>query len=274
MLRVGGPNFGRASLSRLVARALRHQPAEAIQHVTLRTNRGLPLFDLDEERRLFLRLVRETVQDSGWACLSYCLMWNHVHLVVQHQSPNLSAGMQRLTTRYARHYNDRRGRYGHVFQGRFGSRIVTRESYLREVMRYVALNPVRASLCNHAGEYPWGAHRALLGQTSTSLVSVERALRPFGTTVRDARAAYAAFVLDRSADARFGAEYDSPLPADRTATPTLPDLARTLDRDALILTAHREHGYSLAAIARTLGCARSTVTRRFAKLERSAQRGV
>lgn len=244
--------------------------------MTARTNLGMALFEVDAEHRFFLGLMHNTVLDFGWKCLSYCLMPNHVHLLIRHVTPNLSPGMQRLATRYARYYNDRRERYGHVFQGRFGSRIVARESHLREVMRYIALNPVRAGLCPDPAGYPWSAHRALLGVARTGFLSVDEGLGVFGTTGTEARAAYGAFVADRSADQQFATGYGSPLGPDRgVAAGDLSKLVERLDRDALITTAHLEHGYSLAAIARALGCARSTVTRRFAKLEREhATRGV
>ena len=237
--------------------------------MTQRTITGLPLFDTDAERRLFLRLVGNACRELDWTCLSYCLMSNHVHLLLQPAKANLSDGMQRLATRYARQYNLRRGRHGHLFQGRFWSGAVSDLAYLREVTRYIALNPVRAGVVSDPALYPWSAHRTLLGHSTSTLVASNRTLEAFGRG-RAARETYAAFVGDRSASARFAAEYESsPCPDAR-----LEDLARTLDRDQLITVAHLEHGYSLAAIAGELGCARSTVTRRLRRLtERNATRG-
>lgn len=243
--------------------------------MTARTNQGMPLFGADAERRLFLGLLANVIREFEWACLSYCLMANHVHLLVRPARANLSEGMQRLTTRYARHYNDRRQRYGHVFQGRFGSRVVGRDRYLREVLRYIALNPVRAGLCALPEDYRWSAHRALAAIGPTGLVAVDDALAGFGTDPLERAASYRAFVADRAADAEFATDYEARVAPTRTLPPDLLRLAEELDRDSLILIARREHGHSFASIARALGCARSTVARRFAALEHiRATRGV
>ena len=82
------------------------------------------LFGDAAEHQLFLQMLWTVLRDCGWTCLSYCLMPNHVHLLLRLPRPTLSLGMQRLETGWARRYNDRRGRYGHVFQGRFASRLV------------------------------------------------------------------------------------------------------------------------------------------------------
>ena len=251
-----------------MSRSPRHQAPGLIQHVTQRTTSGLTLFGDDAERRLFLRLVGSTCRELHWTCLSYCLMSNHVHLLVRPTHGNLSDGMQRVATRYARHYNVRRGRHGHLFQGRFWSAAVNDLTYLREVTRYIALNPVRAGVVGDPGRYPWSAHRALLGLTTSTLVAPNRTLEAFGRG-QAALENYAEFVGDISAGARFAMEYESPPRPDAR----LDELARTLDRDHLIRIAHLEHGYSLAAIARELGCARSTVTRRLRYLT-NAQRAV
>jgi putative transposase len=84
-------------------------------------------------------------------------MTNHFHLLVRTPQPNLSRGMQRLNSEYAAYFNDRFGLVGHLFQQRFGSRLIETEEYFDETQRYIAFNPVRAGLCEHPAEWPWSS---------------------------------------------------------------------------------------------------------------------
>ena len=82
-------------------------------------------------------------------------MTTHYHAVVETREMNLSQGMQHLNSIYVKAFNGRWGRFGTLVAGRFGSRVIESEEYLYEVCRYVFLNPVRAHLCDRAGEWPW-----------------------------------------------------------------------------------------------------------------------
>jgi putative transposase len=84
-------------------------------------------------------------------------MTNHFHLLVETTDPNLSTGMQRLKSEYATYFNDRFAQVGHLFQQRFGSRLIETEEYYVEALRYIAFNPVRAGLCEHPAEWPWSS---------------------------------------------------------------------------------------------------------------------
>lgn len=248
-------------------RSPRHQPPGAIQHVTARSNHGTPLFGDPAEYQLFLQLLWRTTREFGWSCLSYCLMPNHFHLLVRHEQSNLSAGMQKLGLTYARLYNDRRGRYGHVFQGRFASSPVVDGSHLYATLRYIALNPVRAGLCADPAAFPWSAHRALMELDPPRLVSVNDTWRLFSSTKADAVDAYAAVVANRAADEAFAAMRDQDGATGPVTPRDLRELAKTLSPDQLIVTGHLELGHSFAAIGRVIGRDRSSVARRFAKLK-------
>jgi putative transposase len=136
--------------------------AGGIHHVYGRGN-NRELIYLDEADRLtYLRLLGRAVADRGWRCLVYCLMGNHVHLVIETPEPNLGAGMQAFHGTYARVFNDRHARSGHVFQGRFNARPIRTDPQLWATLRYVALNPVAAGLCASAQDWRWsscGRHR-------------------------------------------------------------------------------------------------------------------
>ncbi len=225
------------------------------------------LFADDAEHQLFLHLLWSTVRDFEWTCLSYCLMPNHIHLLVRLEGPTLSRGMQRLETAWARRYNDRRGTYGHVFQGRFASQPVTTDSHLRRALRYIALNPVRAGLVPRPADFKWSAHRAIVGLDSPRFVAVGEALRPFGGGGIESIATYQAFVADQAGAEAYALEFEYDGAGPPPTPESLSALARDADADTVILTGHGQLGHSFAAIARTLGWSRWTVARRFARLQ-------
>jgi putative transposase len=133
------------------------QVAGGTYHVTSRGNRRQSIYHDDDDRRSFLGQRDRIVARCGWRLHAYCLMDNHFHLLVETPRPNLSVGMQRLKCEYAAYFNARHLLDGHLFKQRFGSRLIESEDHLHEALRYIALNPVRAGLCEHPSEWPWSS---------------------------------------------------------------------------------------------------------------------
>jgi len=114
--------------------------------------------------------------ERGWYCLAYCLMENHVHLLLETPQPNLAAGMHQLQGVYAQLFNKRHSQCGHVFQGRYGSVLVRSDRQLWTVITYIARNPVKAGLCEAPGHWAWSSHRSVLGDPSPSWLDTSRLL--------------------------------------------------------------------------------------------------
>ena len=93
-------------------------------------------------------------------------MENHYHLLMRTPEPTLREGMQRLNGSYAQGFNARHRLVGHVFGGRYTSVAVTDDSHLRELIRYISLNPVRAGACRHPGDWFWSSYSVLAGMTT------------------------------------------------------------------------------------------------------------
>jgi REP element-mobilizing transposase RayT len=148
----------------------------------------------DEDCSLYLRLLGGVVQWTRWRCFAYCLMDNHVHLLVQTPDPNLGDGMRRLHGEYAQRYNQRHGKVGHVFQGRFGSKLIVDDEQLWTVVRYIARNPVEAGLCREPYEWRWSSHRSTLDGSEPTWLDRMRLLERFGAMGGDPRATYRALV--------------------------------------------------------------------------------
>ena len=135
---------------------------DGLFHVATRGVAKMPIYHDDNDRRNFLSLLALVVQDYEWTCQAFCLMTNHYHLVLEATREDLSDGMQILNGDYAQGFNDKYGRWGHLFGDRFWSRSL-HEDELEHVCLYVMENPVRAGLCEAIADWPWSACRFELG---------------------------------------------------------------------------------------------------------------
>lgn len=145
-----------------MARSPRVRAEQGFYHVVLRGSGRQIIFECDGDRRLFLLLARECLGDAGINVLAWCLMSNHVHLLLEDSADELSHAMHRLAGRYAAHFNRLTGHVGHVFDGRFKSVPVTSDRQLLQVVRYIHDNPARAGICR-AEEYPWSSYAEYAG---------------------------------------------------------------------------------------------------------------
>ncbi len=141
----------------------RPQIENGIYHVVSRGVRRAPIFHDDDDRRAFLRLLAHVLSRYSWRCLAYCLMTNHFHLAVQTISPTVSRGMQCLNSRYCQEFSVRYGLPGHVLERRFHAEVVERQEHLVELIRYIALNPVRAGICGRPEDWAWSSYAATVG---------------------------------------------------------------------------------------------------------------
>jgi putative transposase len=288
-----------------MSRPLRIEFAGGLYHVTARGNGRQPIFADDADRERFLIVLTRAVARYRLRCHAHCLMGNHYHLLLETLAANLSRAMRQLNGVYSQAFNRRHERPGHVLEGRFHAQVVDKDAYLREVCRYIVLNPVRAGLVAHPREWPWSSYRATAGHAPVPpFLTVDWVLSLAGTTARsEAERRYRQFV-----DAGLGEMDSSSAPVDSRlfvrnagdlgpvreriggATTSLevpraqrfalrPDLAALFarvksrdDRDARCVLAVREHGYTITAVARFLGVHYSTVSRALARGEMQTSR--
>jgi putative transposase len=178
-----------------VARKPREEFAGAVVHVYARGNRKQRIYVDDVDRETYLALLGQVVARQRWKCLAYCLMHNHLHLLVETPEPNLAIGMQRLHGLHAQAFNKRHRHVGHLFQGRYGAVVVRTDEQLLTVARYIALNPVEAGLCRLPADWPWCSHAAVVnGVAAPGWLDVERLLAYFGASGGDPRERYAEVV--------------------------------------------------------------------------------
>jgi putative transposase len=234
-------------------RPLRKDYPGATHHVFVRgvARSAVALDDEDYERALFL--LGRTVARFELSCHAWCFLPNHSHVLVTSALGNLSRAMHWLGTCTAQTFNKRYERSGHLYQGRFGSRLVLDDDYLLELARYLPLNPVRAGLCGAPAEWLWSSYAATAGlQPSPWFLDAEGLVEMLGTTAEYERWV-AAGEFTNPLD-----EHGVPLP------PPRPSLAELLPdgSDRGIAVAHFEHGYTKRAIANHLGISDSQIGRR------------
>lgn len=271
-----------------MARRPRLQLPGAIYHVMSRGNRKATIFEDDEDRRQFLTLLEAIHQRYEVSCYAVCLMRNHYHLVVETPRVNLADAMAYVNGVYTQRSNRHHARSGHLLEGRYRAIIVQRLDYLRHVVRYVVLNPVRAGLVERAEQWQWNSHRATAGLApAPSWLSTDWLPAAFGArSLRHARRRYCEFVdtpaeqlaMDWHQVAIGSPEFEaalaltaklcrrngSPKPAAPPARPSLAELFAGVDtreeRNRLVEIAHLSHGYRLAEIARHLKHHHSTIS--------------
>nr|WP_255451001.1 transposase [Sporomusa sp. KB1] len=117
----------------------------------------------DEDYGRFLEIMKRVKESRSCVIYGYCLMGNHVHLLLQEEDEGLSVIMKRIGTSYAWWYNQKYERGGHVFQNRFQSEPIETEAYLLSVLRYIHNNPVKANLAAIPEEYKWSSCQVYYG---------------------------------------------------------------------------------------------------------------
>ena len=147
-----------------MARPLRIHPPGGFHHVTARGNDRQAIFVDDADRSSFLALVAQTGDRFATELHAFCLMSNHVHLVVQDHSGELSKSLRHIKGVHAQRFNRRHGRVGHLFEGRFWNSLLGDDSYLATAVEYVHQNPVAAGIVERPGDYRWSSFRAYAGR--------------------------------------------------------------------------------------------------------------
>ena len=160
-----------------------HMP-EAFYHVMLRGNRKQEIFGDDRDRSYLNRLVARSVHRYGSQVHAFCWMPNHLHLLVQVDQAPVHRCVHYFATLYAKYFNFRYELVGHVFQGRYKSRLVDSDGYLLQLLRYIHRNPVEGGLVERAEQYPWSSLRTYLGLDRFEWLTTACALSYFDNDAR------------------------------------------------------------------------------------------
>jgi putative transposase len=180
-------------------RGVRLDCAGALHHVIVRGIERRPIFRSEADRKLFLDRLAEWVLESRAGLYAWALMPNHAHLLLRTGQLPLSRLMQAWLSAYSTTFNRRHRRSGHLFQNRFKSTLVEEDPYLRQLLAYIHLNPVRSRLpvtLDSLERYPWTGHAVVLGKQAYRAQDTDFVLSMFGRSVQEARCAYRKFVRE------------------------------------------------------------------------------
>lgn len=189
-----------------MARPLRIEYEGALYHVTARGNERRKTFFTRRDYEKFLEYMDEARGKFGIILHGYVLMTNHYHLIVETPERNLSRVMHHINSSYTTYVNVKKKRSGHLFQGRFKSIVVDRDSYLLELSRYLHLNPVRARMVERPEEYPYSSYRTYIGAGCDPRITTSAVLGLIGVDGDKAPECYRNFV-----ESALGTELESPM---------------------------------------------------------------
>lgn len=225
--------------------------AECTYHVTTRGNDRQTLFYRDSERQAFLSDLDGIVRHRKWRLGGYCLLDNHVHLLLETPEPDLDQGMRDLLSRWAWRFNRAHRRTGHVFGGRYFSKVVTDDRHLQTTVRYIARNPVAAGLVSSPYDWPWNSCIALVeGASSKVDLDCSHLLDMLHPNMTRARAILR-YLIE---------EDDVPAGTGRPGVPSVSALVQVFGPQHGARAAVR-FGYSQREIGEVLGLDRSTISR-------------
>lgn len=177
----------------------------ALHHVMIRGIERRKIFLNDSDREDLLTRLSKLFSETGISCFAWALMPNHAHFLLRTGIIPLASLMRRLLTGYAVTFNRRHQRYGHLFQNRYKSIICEEDLYLKELVRYIHLNPVRAGIVEDIRQlntYPYCGHSALIGNIQRPWQDVGYILDYFDTKVDRARMAYVQYMIEGFAQGR------------------------------------------------------------------------
>ncbi len=151
-----------------MTRPLRITYPGAFYHITARGNEKKPVFKTKRDREKFLEYLGSASERYNAVIHIYCLMDNHYHLLLETPLGNLPQIMLHINGAYTNYFNVKRGRAGHLFQGRYRAILVEKDEYAKGLSRYIHLNPVRAGLTELPEEYEWSSYQAYIGKKEKS----------------------------------------------------------------------------------------------------------
>lgn len=140
-------------------------------HIMVRGNQKQATFFENEDFLKYLDLMRHYKKKYHFKLYGYCLMPNHVHLILEvKEAPNLGKIMQGLNQTYTIWFNKKYKKVGHLWQGRYKSMVIQKNKYMLDCIEYVELNPIRVNLANSPLGYTWSSRQARINQANDSLL--------------------------------------------------------------------------------------------------------
>lgn len=254
-------------------RQARQKSESGIYHIILRGINKQMLFADDEDRERFISCLHYYKSVSHYALYGYCLMDNHVHLLIKEGKEPIGHTMKRIGVSYVSWHNRKYKRCGHLFQDRFKSETVDTEEYLLTVLRYVHQNPVKAGLANRVEDYQWSSCREYIA--GGHLVDSEPILAMLSPERTKAGAAFRKIMLETVDEGCMDAEVTTKRTdqevlrmIQNAANVRLPVELQNFEKDKrnkILRSIKAQEGVSTWQLARLTGLSQSVIARACAK---------
>ncbi|WP_461207861.1 transposase [Clostridium sp. DL1XJH146] len=163
-------------------------------HITIRGNRRNDIFRDEEDFEIYITLLEGNIKfyENEFELVCYCLMDNHVHLLLHTYNKHMKYFMARLNGVYAKFFNEKYNYCGHLYEKRYFSELIENDSQMLQTSRYIHLNPVRAKMVEKPEDYRWSSYSMMIGDTKEKIINSDRILNYFNYENR--RKAYKEFV--------------------------------------------------------------------------------
>lgn len=249
-------------------RVAREKSRTGIYHVMLRGINRQTIFEEDEDRWRFLETLDKYKEVSQFELYAYCLMDNHIHLLIKETEESISVSIKRISSSYVYWYNTKYERCGHLFQDRFKSeKVETKLSFLK-VLRYIHQNPLKAGLAKTVFESSWTSIQEYIGKTH--LITVDKGLNLFHKDGEIALKQFTAYMAEETEERCLVDDAKTKL-----SDSQLKDYLRTLgfmdmnklqhmkkeERDAILAGLKELKGVSIRQISRITGISKSVIDR-------------
>ncbi|NLK21893.1 MAG: transposase [Epulopiscium sp.] len=149
-------------------REARKESSTGYYHIIMRGNNRSWIFSSEVYKTEFLNMLKEQEEDHLIETVAWCIMDNHVHIVLKSRIKEMSLAIKKINIKFAMKYNQKGKNTGHVFQDRFKSEPIETEKYLLQVVRYVHNNPVKAKIVKEVGDYKWSSYKNYLNEESVN----------------------------------------------------------------------------------------------------------
>ncbi|WP_373665478.1 hypothetical protein SPSIL_021410 [Sporomusa silvacetica DSM 10669] len=158
-------------------RQAREKSESGIYHLMLRGINKQNIFEDEEDKKRFLETLEYYRRKSGYLLYGYCLMDNHIHLLIKEKNESISQLIKRISSSYVYWYNQKYERCGHLFQERFKSEAIETEEYFLVVLRYIHQNPLKAGITKNISKYLWSSYQGYIGNSGN--IDIDLALDIF-----------------------------------------------------------------------------------------------
>lgn len=252
-----------------MSRQARQKSQSGIYHIILRGINKQILFEEEEDKEKFIECLRFYKESINYIIFGYCLMDNHIHLLIKEGKESIGNTMKRIGVSYVSWYNRKYDRSGHLFQDRFKSEVVEEDDYLLTVLRYIHQNPLKASIIKNLEEYKWSSYKEYLAQPET--VDTDLILKMFALEKEQSMIDFKNFMHEQNDDACIDSIETRRMTDQETrelikehANVNSPSELRNLDimaRNQVIRKIKEIEGVSTRQIARLIGISQSIVSK-------------